>query len=187
MSFFRYQKNKQRVCCALFFFFMLLRKRGRKRVQKLSKLILQSVLSSNLQWDWRFGSSFSYLAFWVKEMKERPNRFVLCKKKNAVTILHHFPRPPNQLIDSTLKYKKYLIIYILIQKFPILVFVKLSKYASWSYKWPVIVYIYMIIVHCVNNFFILFSLSSLCLTLFFFLSPHTVTVHGVKKMNILFE
>ena len=45
-----------------------------------------------------------------------------------------------------------------------------------------------LIVHRVNNFFILyFSLSSLHLTLFSFLSPLTVTVHSVKKKNILFE
>ena len=45
----------------------------------------------------------------------------------------------------------------------------------------------MVTVHYVNDFFILFSLSSLHLTLFFFLSSLTVTIHNVKKINILFE
>ena len=90
-------------------------------------------------------------------------------------------------IDSLLKYKKCSILHILIQKPPTSVFVKMSKYAQWSCKWIVTVYIYMVTVHRVNNFLILFSLSSLHLTLFSFLSPLTVTVHSVKKMNILFE
>ena len=95
---------------------------------------------------------------------------------------------PHQLIDSFLKYKKKgSILYILAQKSPTSVFVKMSKYAQWFCKWTVTVYIYTISVHRVNDFFIIFSLSSLHLTLFSFLSTLTVTVHGVKKMNILFK
>ena len=97
---------------------------------------------------------------------------------------------PHQLIDSLLKYKKKKkcsILYILTQKSPTSVFVKMSKYAQWSCKWTVTMYIYTITIHRVNNFFIIFSLSSLHLTLFSFLSPLTVTAHGVKKMNILFK
>ena len=50
-------------------------------------------------------------------------------------------------MDSLLKYKKCSILHILTQKPPTSVFVKMSKYAQWSCKWTITVYIYMITVH----------------------------------------
>ena len=76
-------------------------------------------------------------------------------------------------MDSLLKYKKYSILHILTQKPPTSVFVKMSKYAQWSYKWTVTVYIYTVTVHHVNDFFIhFFSLLSSSHSLFLSLSSH---------------
>ena len=91
-------------------------------------------------------------------------------------------------IDSLLKYKKCSILHILIQKPPTSVFVKMSKYAQWSCKWIVTVYIYMVTVHYVNDFFILFFLSPLFTSISFPFSLLSQLLFIVfKKMNILFK
>ena len=51
---------------------------------------------------------------------------------------------PHQRMDSLLRYKKCSILHILTQKPPTSIFVKMSKYAQYSCKWTVTVYIYMV-------------------------------------------